>query len=120
VKRPAFIYFFVGIVVLLIYGLLDPQHFPFPKCPFLTLTGLKCPGCGSQRAMHQIIHGDIASAFRLNPMFFPALLYALAGYGIAFFSPRSWPQIRDRWFSIGAAKVSLVVIFLFWIGRNLV
>jgi hypothetical protein len=30
----------------------------FPLCPFRLLTGLTCPGCGSTRAMHQLLHGS--------------------------------------------------------------
>ncbi|PYV86056.1 MAG: hypothetical protein DMG90_22080 [Acidobacteria bacterium] len=28
----------------------------FPPCPFLWLTGFYCPGCGSLRALHQLLH----------------------------------------------------------------
>ena len=40
----------------------------FPPCPFRALTGWKCPGCGSLRALHALLHGDISSAFWLNPL----------------------------------------------------
>ena len=36
-----------GTVALLVLGLFDPSVSAFfPKCPFLLLTGLQCPGCG--------------------------------------------------------------------------
>ena len=38
-----------------------------PQCPFLRLTGLYCPGCGAQRALHALLLGDLAGAFRFNP-----------------------------------------------------
>lgn len=38
----------------------------FPKCPFLVTTGLKCPGCGSQRAIHSLLHLDVAEAMKYN------------------------------------------------------
>lgn len=40
----------------------------FPPCPLHTLTGLNCPGCGSTRALHQLVHGDVLGALRLNPL----------------------------------------------------
>ena len=43
-----------------------PARFPFPRCPFLLLTGLYCPGCGSQRAVHALLHGQVARAAGLN------------------------------------------------------
>lgn len=48
-------------------------------CPFHALTGWDCPGCGSMRAVHQLLHGHFAEAFRLNPLPFlliPLLLWS--------------------------------------------
>ena len=39
----------------------------FPPCPFHALTGWQCPGCGSLRAAHCLLHGEFIAAFRLNP-----------------------------------------------------
>jgi hypothetical protein len=62
---------FAGFLVVA-FGLLyfyDPAgvHL-FPSCPFHTLTGLYCPGCGSTRAIHQLLHGDFLQALSLNPL----------------------------------------------------
>ena len=47
-------------VLALIYYKFNPSDIAiFPKCPFLLLTGLKCPGCGSQRAIHSLLHFSI-------------------------------------------------------------
>lgn len=40
----------------------------FPKCPFLMLTGFRCPGCGSQRAVHSLLHLDFTQAFSYNAL----------------------------------------------------
>src|SRR4051794_20906202 len=37
-----------------------------PKCLFHEWTGLYCPGCGSQRAVSALLHGDILKAIDLN------------------------------------------------------
>lgn len=42
----------------------------YPPCPFNYLTGLQCPGCGGTRALHALLHGDVAGAFAFNPMLF--------------------------------------------------
>ncbi|MBO4427384.1 MAG: DUF2752 domain-containing protein [Bacteroidales bacterium] len=66
-KTAAFILAVIAVVVLiLVYALLDPASLPFPRCPFLMLTGFKCPGCGSQRALHQLLGLHIGEAFRYN------------------------------------------------------
>src|SRR6059036_265584 len=47
----------------------DPSHYPFyPLCFFHKATGLLCPGCGSLRALHQLLHGNLAVAFRFNAL----------------------------------------------------
>jgi hypothetical protein len=33
-----------------------------PKCPFKMITGFSCPGCGIQRALYAIMHGNIKEA----------------------------------------------------------
>ena len=57
-------------VGVLIYFIFDPTRVPiFPPCVFHEVTGLDCPGCGGQRALHALLHGDFIAAFRLNAMF---------------------------------------------------
>jgi hypothetical protein len=47
----------------------DPDKCSFyPICLFHSTTGLLCPGCGSLRALHQLLHGNIVAAFRFNPL----------------------------------------------------
>ena len=50
----------------------------FPPCPLHEFTGLWCPGCGSTRALHQLLHGHLMTAFRLNPL--AISLLPLVGY----------------------------------------
>lgn len=40
-----------------------------PKCLFHELTGLECPGCGSQRMLHALLHGNIIEAWHYNALF---------------------------------------------------
>ena len=50
----------------------------FPFCPFRALTGFACPGCGATRALHQLLHGNVNAAFKLNPLFLIGLPFLLA------------------------------------------
>ena len=53
----------------------------FPPCPLHALTGWYCPGCGSLRAIHQLLNGHMKAAFAMNPfamIALPFLLYGLA------------------------------------------
>ena len=37
------------------------------NCPFKSITGLPCPGCGYTRSIESLITGDIFSSFMHNP-----------------------------------------------------
>jgi len=39
-----------------------------PPCPLRALTGLECPLCGATRMTYELLHGDPAAAFALNPV----------------------------------------------------
>jgi hypothetical protein len=45
---------------------------PWPRCPFLALTGWPCVSCGATRCTIAFLHGDFLSALRWNPLAFVA------------------------------------------------
>ena len=78
-----------GIWLLLIAGsvylfVFEPGRTGFfPVCMFRFITGLTCPGCGTTRALHEILHGHFQNAFMLNPLLLvaiPFLVFAFARY----------------------------------------
>ncbi|MDE7152948.1 MAG: DUF2752 domain-containing protein [Muribaculaceae bacterium] len=59
----------VGVVLLALYYLFDPSEAGFfPPCPSHLLTGYDCPGCGTQRALHALLHGDLRGFVHYNAM----------------------------------------------------
>ena len=47
----------------------EPGRYAFyPRCLFHQTTGLLCPGCGSLRAIHQLLHGHLVAAVHLNAL----------------------------------------------------
>jgi len=62
----------VGAWILYTYP--PGAHSFYPRCVFHAVTGLECPGCGSTRALHHLLHGRVAEAFRYNPMIFAVML----------------------------------------------
>lgn len=90
----------------------------FPPCLFRMVTGFTCPGCGTTRALHQILHGHFETAFMLNPLLLvamPFLLFALLRYSVIVMRggvPR--PNALPARYIYGL----FVVILSFWIFRN--
>jgi len=89
-----------------------------PACPWWSITGTYCPGCGSTRALHQLLHGHILQSFGLNLLLMltlPVVAYAFLRYVLA-----GWrvelPALR-----LPAAALYAYggVVVLFWILRNL-
>jgi len=60
----------IGLIGIgLILFLFDPaRHDFYPVCLFYKTTGLLCPGCGSLRALHQLLHGHLETALRFNAL----------------------------------------------------
>ena len=57
-----------------VYALLVKAGFGL-SCPFYTLTGLQCPGCGNSRAAMALLRLDLAASFSYNPLFLPQVGY---------------------------------------------
>ena len=90
----------------------------FPRCPFLMLTGLKCPGCGTQRAIHALLHGDVLSALHFNALL-PVSIPLLLLYGYAELVRTRKPRFYNRVNSVTAILAVLVVVIVWWIVRNI-
>jgi len=118
-KRNSIFGLLLVCTALLLLGLFNPVQYHFLRCPFLVLTGFQCPGCGSQRAIHYLLHGDILQAMRLNLLFIPGIVYAGTGFLLSAFDVKGWPAIQQKWYGKNAAYVALVIILAFWVGRNL-
>jgi hypothetical protein len=90
----------------------------FPGCPFRALTGFTCPGCGSTRGLHCLLHGDVVAAFEFNPFVIsslPFLLYVLVRYTNA--AVRGRP-LKVKHLNTTYISILVIVILSFWVFRN--
>jgi len=106
---------FSGIIL---YALVDPAEVSiFPKCPFYMLTGLKCPGCGSQRALHQLLNLHIGEAFRYNALMvliIPLLVYLT----VADLFRRRYPGLYVSSRNPVLSWSVLAAVLFWWVLRN--
>lgn len=109
-----------GSAILLFFLFNPTDHSFFIPCPLNYATGFHCPGCGSQRAIHQLLHGNISTAFWLNPLLIislPLIMYALGqkGYNFIFGTSHRVGLFYNKFFIYGYFGLAL----LFWILRNI-
>lgn len=108
----------VAAIVLTIYYVVDPTSAHMPQCTFKLITGLNCPGCGSQRALHALLHGQIARAIAFNPgalMLIPlGILYAFVEW------TDKHPCLRHALLSKPAVYTILSMLVFWTVVRNIV
>lgn len=109
------------ILLAVLYGVYHPSdHSYFPKCPFREITGYLCPGCGSQRAIHYLLNGDVMSAIKENGLLVLSIPYVLMGFTIDAVKHPSVLVLkwRKRLFGQTAIFIVLGIVIGFWILRN--
>lgn len=109
----------MALLALGFYFVLDPARFsPVPPCPMYTMTGLECPGCGGQRALHTLLRGDVATAWRLNPLV--PLAMPLLGLLLArhIFGPRP-KSVQGGPVALWKIAAVIVLLLAFTVYRNL-
>ncbi len=66
----------LGILIVLYF--VNPENCAYmPKCIIKLITGLDCPSCGAQRAIHAMLHGHPLQAINYNLFLIYAIPYLL-------------------------------------------
>lgn len=104
----------------LFYFFVVPNNFLL-FCPLYSATGIECPGCGSQRAFHQLLHGNISGALRQNLLFVLGIIALVYHYGVQAANRWLGTDLKSvfshknaLWWCIGLAVLFMVVRNLPW------
>lgn len=82
----------------------------WPRCPIYAFTGIYCPGCGGQRAVSAILHGDLTAALDQNALIFVIPIFIALGF---------WAQrVNRRWVTVALVSSVAVLSAVFVILRN--
>lgn len=105
---------------VLLYFLFDPAESPLaPKCVFHLVTGWECPGCGMQRMIHALLHGDIAAAWGYNAFLLcisPLILLMLFSAAFRTRLPRLYAALNSP-----PAIITITALIIAWgVVRNLI
>lgn len=101
-----------------VLGLLSESH-RIAALPEVRFTDLHCPGCGTTRATHQFLHGNVLRGLACNPILSLAVpLIALLVWeqlGRA----RSWPVWPVWPVTRTVSPWVLWIVLGYWVARNL-
>ncbi|MBO7680465.1 MAG: DUF2752 domain-containing protein [Thermoguttaceae bacterium] len=89
-----------------------------PRCPFRSLTGLYCPGCGSTRSIHALLTGNWRASLAFHPLLLPILpllpLLMARNYLARLKNGRRIVGFIDL-----LSKVIAAALLIFWVLRNI-
>lgn len=109
----------LAIAVVLLY-ILDPMTAGFSyRCPVKALTGLDCPGCGGQRAIHALLHLRFKEAIGYNPFLIIVALYISAVIFIGLLRGPRISKVRRIILGERVAWLYIALMFTWTIVRNL-
>lgn len=103
----------VAYVIFCVYG------GAMPRCPFKWVTGLDCPGCGSQRALRALLSGHPLEAWGYNLILPPVMVYLAAILLLPLFKGRAASRAYTALTSATAIWTLLAVVVAWWIIRNI-
>lgn len=90
-----------------------------PKCLFRMLTGWDCPGCGSSRALHSLLHLRIWEALAYNPLLVAGIPYVILLAWSQYLGGREkFPRMHNAITSRAAIIVIIAIIVFYTVIRN--
>lgn len=112
----------IAVAVLFYYYIYNPADSEnvAVRCGFKTLTGWDCAGCGAQRSVHHLLHGNLGEAMRYNFLFVILLPYFLL---LIYYTIRSYlfeiPFPNHFIFSGKMALIFVGILIVYSVVRNL-
>ena len=106
----------LGVVMLYTFDPRDPGTYPI--CPFLGLTGYHCPGCGTLRALHQLLHGNVIGALGFNPLTVLSLPFIAYSYAAGGDTRLPCAGTAPCLHPTGWIWALLIGVIAFWVLRN--
>lgn len=119
-RRQLVFYAILSTGLIVVYSTFDPEFLSFfPSCPFHSITGLHCPGCGSQRAIYDLLQANFYQAFSHNPLIVLGILTGFYKAVIWLKYPDSKQAPNNLLYHKNTPWVILILVISFWILRNI-
>lgn len=91
------------------------------QCGLYQATGLYCPGCGGQRALHYLLHGQIGKALRYNLLFVAGIPFFIYLYYVLVrvYLLKGKYNAQSFIFSKNFAIIFLLIFLVYFVLRNI-
>jgi hypothetical protein len=107
-----------GAALLILYQGHPSEYRLIPPCPFYHLTGLYCPGCGTLRATHYLLHCNMTAAFHYQPLAMLLLPVVLFLLGKKLYEHYRQKSVRLP-YEVSVYWGIFFIICLFFVARNI-
>ena len=99
----------MGASLLILYYFYNPVTTLWaPKCLLKVATGLQCPGCGIQRALHALLQGRFSEAIHYNYFLLFSGPYILS-FGVRALLPQG--QAKDSLTKVIEDRTAYMVVY---------
>jgi hypothetical protein len=113
------IFILVVLLVVLYYYANPGSSIFYPKCPLYATTGIYCPGCGSQRATHNLLNFNLVGVAKQNLLYILGIILIAYHLTIKAINYIFNKNIYNIIYHPITPIIVLIVTILFWILRNL-
>ena len=94
------------------------EHSFYPRCPVYLTTHWLCPGCGSTRALHALLHLDLASALHYNALFTVLAPFICLWLGFCCYRVMRYDRFPNVAIPRAVTACLIVTVVLFTVARN--
>ncbi len=90
-------------------------------CPFKSLFGIPCPGCGLTTATGQLLHGQFSASLHTHA-FAPIFFFSYLVMAVVLFLPEKQRTSAIEWIAMferrtGITSLILAALMLYWVIR---
>ena len=103
-----------------VYTFSPTEYAFYPRCLIYATTHWLCPGCGSTRALHALLHSDVRSALHYNALFTLVAPVVFGWLGFCCYRVMRYDRLPQLTIPRELTACMVAVVLLFTIARNTV
>jgi len=108
----------LSCALAVVYAFSPTEYSFYPRCLIYATTHWRCPGCGSTRALHALLHLDLRSALHYNALFTLLAPVVLGWLGFCCYRVMRYDRLPQLTIPRELTVCTVTVVLLFTIARN--